>query len=93
MALYAYSCESCGPIEVTLPMGRAGASVTCPSCARSARRRYTAPASTRGNTPVAKALQRQEASAHEPEVVTRVPKRKQRPLLTTDPRHSKLPRP
>lgn len=93
MTLYAYLCEACGPIEVRLPMGRAGASVACPSCARSARRRYTAPASTRRNTPVTRALQRQEASAHEPEVVTTVANKKRRPRLTTDPRHSRLPRP
>ena len=93
MALYAYLCDACGPVEVRLPMGSAGTSVACPSCAQPVRRRYTAPASTRGNTPVARALQRQEASAHEPEVVTTVARKKQRPRLTTDPRHSSLPRP
>lgn len=93
MALYAYLCDACGPVEVRLPMGSAGTSAACPSCAQPVRRRYTAPASTRGSTPVARALQRQEASAHEPEVVTAVPHKKQRPRLTTDPRHSRLPRP
>jgi putative FmdB family regulatory protein len=53
--VYAFICESCGPFELVRPMSESGAEAACASCGAEAVRR---------------ALDVEEKSAHEPDVVT-----------------------
>ncbi|MFJ1806851.1 MULTISPECIES: zinc ribbon domain-containing protein [unclassified Streptomyces] len=93
MATYQYRCPGCGPFDVIRPMGRALPDEPCTTCGAQARRDFTAPMLTRTSTPLARALGAQEASAHEPRVVTEVPSAHRRPAPAADPRHTRLPKP
>ncbi|GAA1523542.1 zinc ribbon domain-containing protein [Actinomadura kijaniata] len=105
MVAYEYRCRPCGPFTVRRPMGRAPADAPCPHCGGTAPRAFTAPAVPRTSRALARALDAQKASAHEPRVVDRVPPRapsrvppaSSRVLspgsAPADPRHSRLPRP
>jgi putative FmdB family regulatory protein len=90
---YGYRCAGCGPFDLALPMGRARPEQRCPHCGDTARRVFTAPSLTRPGHPLTRALDAQEASAHEPQVVTRAPAAQRRPAPASDPRHARLPRP
>jgi len=70
MPVYVFSCPECGQFELSLPMARASGAAGCPMCVREARRVFTPPSLTRLATPVRRALETEEASAHEPRVVT-----------------------
>lgn len=70
MPLYVFACLECGSFEVTRPMAEASSRTCCPTCQREARRVFTPPRLTRLATPVRRALETEEASAHEPRVVT-----------------------
>jgi putative FmdB family regulatory protein len=70
MPVYVFRCPECGPFELSLPMARAGGAAGCPTCVREARRVFTPPSLTRLATPLRRALEREEESAHEPRVVT-----------------------
>ena len=93
MATYQYRCADCGPFDVIRPMGRALAEEPCASCSGPARRVFTAPLLGRTSAPLARALHAQEASAHEPRVVTAVPLARRRPTPSADPRQAGLPKP
>jgi putative FmdB family regulatory protein len=93
MATYQYRCSDCGPFDVTRQIGRALPEESCATCGDLARRVFTAPALTRTSAPLARALRAQEASAHEPSVVTRVPPARRRTAPPADPRHTLLPKP
>jgi putative FmdB family regulatory protein len=93
MATYQYRCPGCGPFDVTRPMGRALPEEQCPTCDLHGRRVFTAPMLPRTSTPLARALQSQEASAHEPRVVSEVPPARRRPASAADPRQAQLPKP
>jgi putative FmdB family regulatory protein len=93
MTTYQYRCPGCGPFDVIRPMGRALPEEPCETCGDRARRVYTAPMLPRTTAPLARALRAQEASAHEPRVVTEVPPARRRPAPATDPRLSQLPKP
>ncbi|MFF0160596.1 FmdB family zinc ribbon protein [Streptomyces sp. NPDC005263] len=93
MATYRYHCADCGPFDVIRPIGRALSEEACEACGDQARRVFTAPMLSRTSTPLARALRAQEASAHEPRVVTEVPPSRRRPAPHADPRHAQLPKP
>ena len=92
MATYVYRCPDCGPWDVHLPMGAAGATAACPTCGRAGPRRYTSPLLSRTAAPVAAARLREEASRDAPTVTTAVPRAAHRPA-PRDPRWQALPRP
>jgi putative FmdB family regulatory protein len=70
MPVYVFSCRDCGPFELSRPMAETGNTAHCPICLREARRVFTPPGLTRLATPVRRVLETEEASAHEPRVVT-----------------------
>lgn len=93
MATYRYRCADCAPFDVTRPMGHALPEEPCPTCGLQGRRVFTAPMLPRVSVPLARALRSQEASAHEPRVVTEVPPARRRPNAAPDPRQAQLPKP
>ncbi|MCX4910958.1 FmdB family zinc ribbon protein [Streptomyces sp. NBC_00878] len=93
MATYQYRCTNCGAFDVIRPIGRALPEEPCAACGDQARRVFTAPLLSRTPAPLARALHAQEASAHEPRVVTGVPPIRRRPTPAADPRHAQLPKP
>ena len=70
MPVYVFACQECGSFELARPMAEASSRTCCPTCEREARRVFTPPRLTRLATPVRRALDTEEASAHEPRVVT-----------------------
>ena len=70
MPLYAYECGSCGPFEAARPVAEAGAPGACPECGGAGRRLFTPPGLALLSAPLRRARDREEKSAHEPEVVT-----------------------
>jgi putative FmdB family regulatory protein len=70
MPVYVFSCHECGPFELSRPMAETGRAAHCPVCRREARRVFTPPGLTRLARPVRQVLEAEEASAHEPCVVT-----------------------
>jgi putative FmdB family regulatory protein len=93
MATYQYRCAGCGTFDVIRPIGQALTEERCEACGDQARRVFTAPMLTRTPAPLARALRAQEAGAHEPRVVSKVPPARRRPAPPADPRHAQLPRP
>ena len=70
MPLYVFACPECGSFELARPMAEASSRTCCPTCEREARRVFTPPRLARLAAPVRRALETEEASAHEPRVVT-----------------------
>jgi putative FmdB family regulatory protein len=70
MPLYAFTCEGCGPFDLVRPMAVASAGAMCPTCGAEARRVFTPPALAGLARPARRALELEEKSAHEPDVVT-----------------------
>ena len=68
MPEYAFSCEVCGPFDVWRPVAEAGDPLACPTCDAPAARRFTAPGLARMAAPIRGAREREEKSAHAPEV-------------------------
>ena len=71
MPIYAFDCTECGPFEVMRPMADSALPASCPRCANEARRVFSPPGLALLDRPVRTALDREEKSAHEPDVVTR----------------------
>jgi hypothetical protein len=97
VAIYEYRCERDGSVEVTLPIGTAPARIACPHCANEADRVYSAPmvASFAPRELVA-ALEHEEKTRTEPDVVTSIPRRpkhQRTPMAPLTPALMKLPRP
>jgi putative FmdB family regulatory protein len=90
---YEYRCPTCGSFTLRRPMGAADPVASCPACGRDSRRAFSALPVRRLPSALAGALQRQEASADRPEVVTELPARRERRTVPADPRHAALPRP
>jgi len=67
--VYEYTCEACGPFELRLSTVDASAPRACPTCNAPARRRFTPPGVARTPAPMRAARDREERSAHEPDVV------------------------
>jgi len=68
--IYAFICESCGPFDVVRPIVQASEAAACPTCGGDARRVFSPPGLARLVKPLRTALDREEKSAHEPEVVS-----------------------
>jgi putative FmdB family regulatory protein len=77
MALYAFACAGCGPFELARPMAQAAEPACCPRCGAPARRVFTPPGLALLAKPLRRALDAEDRSAHEPDVVT---ERRGRPL-------------
>ncbi len=92
MATYQYRCPDCGPFDMTRPMGRAHPTSSAPRAASTAAA-CSPPRCSPHLRPLTRALQSQEASAHEPRVVTEVPSARRRPTPASDPRQAQLPKP
>ena len=69
MPVYAFTCDACGPFEAWRPVADASAALACPTCRTLARRHFTPPGVTRTPAPLRVARDREDRSAHEPEVV------------------------
>jgi putative FmdB family regulatory protein len=69
MPLYAYACAGCGQFDLRRAVADAGAPAVCPGCGAIARRVFTPPGVARLVKPLRSALDREEKSAHEPDVV------------------------
>jgi putative FmdB family regulatory protein len=70
VAVYEFHCAGCGPFELVRPMAESGAAACCPACGTEARRVVTPPRLARLAPPLRRALDTEEQSAHEPDVVT-----------------------
>ncbi|TMR97185.1 FmdB family zinc ribbon protein [Nonomuraea basaltis] len=93
MATYQYRCTGCGSFDVMRPLGEARPEEPCEACGHQSRRVFTSPMLARTPATLARALHAQEASAHEPRVVSDVPPSRRGPARSTDPRHALLPKP
>lgn len=71
MPLYDYRCPDCGEFRAWGAMSEAAAPVACPDCRRLAPRAVVAPSLALMNPRNRIAHQRNEKSAHEPQVVSR----------------------
>jgi len=91
MARYDYVCAECGIFETVRSIGTAAATERCPGCGRAASRVYSPPALISPGSPLRRAREAADRSAHEP-VVTGAPPALPR-TRTLDPLHAKLPRP
>jgi putative FmdB family regulatory protein len=68
--IYAFTCAECGPFEIVRGVTDAGAPAACACCGATARRVFTPPNLALLARPMRGALDREERSAHEPDVVT-----------------------
>jgi putative FmdB family regulatory protein len=66
--IYAYTCATCGSFDVWRPAVEASEGHDCPSCGAFARRCFTPPGVARMSRPLFRAREREETSAHAPEV-------------------------
>lgn len=95
MPTYLFRCATCGDTERAFPMASVPATLDCPACGASARRRPTGAVLGVGTSPAMRLLDATARSASEPAVVPSVPaagRRRVRPV-TTNPLHRRLPRP
>ena len=95
MARYGYRCSIDGPLEITLPIGTAPATVACPSCGEPSARVFSAPMlglADRGRMAV---IDHCEASRDAPDVVSAPAGRARRrtPMAPPNPAFARLPRP
>jgi putative FmdB family regulatory protein len=96
MAIYEYRCEADGSFDVVRPMGTAPASVACPECASESMRVFSNPMISFAPRALVAALDHEEKSRHEPEVVTSLPPtgaRRRTPMMPLTPTMRRLPRP
>lgn len=73
MPLYQFRCELCGPFDIWAHIGEHDEPVACPQCRSEAMRLFTPPNLARVSAALRDALSREETSAHDPDVVDRVP--------------------
>lgn len=96
MAIYEYRCERDGAFEIMLPIGTAPASTACPVCAGESGRVFSSPMLSLAPRPLVTALDHEEKTRHEPDVVTSLPPRpahERTPVLPLTPTLRRLPRP
>jgi putative FmdB family regulatory protein len=96
VAIYEYRCAQDGAFDVALPIGTAPPSVACPECASESARVFTNPMVSFAPRALVAALDHEEKSRYEPEVVTSLPRsgaRKATPVLPLTPTLARLPRP
>lgn len=96
MPVYEFRCEASHVHDAVLPIRSTARSRECPECGAEAKRLISAPGLSRASTSSAgRLIERTEATAHEPAVVSAIPSapsRRPRPV-SRDPRHARLPRP
>lgn len=95
MAMYEFTCEEHGGIELETAMGTAPPTLQCPDCGQQARRVFSAPMLGRLPRALTTAFESAERSGDEPDVVTSPPPRTQRAAqqqYTHDPMHRRLPK-
>ena len=96
MAIYEYRCDHDGPFDVNRPLGSAPESMACPVCASEAARVFSTPMLTLAPRALVAALDHEEKTRHEPDVVTSLPPagaRRRTPVLPLTPTLRRLPRP
>jgi len=96
VAIYEYRCARDGAFEVTRPIGTAPASIACPACASEAGRVFSSPMVSLAPRALVAALDHEEKTRHEPDLVTSLPPppaRKRTPVLPLTPTLRRLPRP
>jgi putative FmdB family regulatory protein len=96
VAIYEYRCERDGTFEVSRPIGTAPASIACPRCADEAARVFSSPMVSFAPRALVAALDHEEKTRHEPDVVTslpRAPAHQRTPVAPLTPTLAKLPRP
>lgn len=95
MAIYEFTCDEHGGIELETVIGTAPPALPCPDCGGRARRVFSAPMLGRLPRAMTTALENAERSGDEPDVVTSPPPRAGRPgqqQYTHDPTHQRLPK-
>lgn len=93
MPVYSFKCEHGCRFDASYSMDDVPRQRRCQYCEASAVRLITSVNLSRAGSPAFKAAEASLRSAHEPEVVTRLPQQAGRPArVTRDPRHAKLPR-
>ncbi|UOQ58157.1 zinc ribbon domain-containing protein [Leucobacter allii] len=95
MPSYSFRCSAGCRFDARFAMSEVPAETVCRVCGAEARRTITAPHLSRAGTAAFGLLDRSARSAHEPEVVDRLPARApgRAQRTTTNPLHAKLPRP
>lgn len=96
MAIYEYRCERHGAFEVTRPIGTAPTSIACPECASEAGRVFSSPMVSFAPRELVAALEHEDKTRSEPDVVTSLPPRpthQRTPVAPLTPTLRKLPRP
>ncbi|MGH2968901.1 MAG: FmdB family zinc ribbon protein [Solirubrobacteraceae bacterium] len=96
MAIYEYRCELDGPFEVMRPIGTAPTSIACPVCASEAERVFSRPMLSLAPRALVAALDHEEKTRYEPDVVTSLPPapaHRRTPVLPLTPTLRRLPRP
>lgn len=96
MAIYEYRCEDHGAIEIARPIGTAPASIACPTCANEAVRVFSSPMVSFAPRELVAALDHEEKTKTEPDIVTSLPprpKHERTPMAPLTPTLRKLPRP
>jgi putative FmdB family regulatory protein len=73
MPLYEYDCEAHGVFELSRSMAESAARAACPECAAESPRILSTPNLRAAPRAAVLARDRNERSAHEPNVVTRAP--------------------
>ncbi len=69
MPVYAFTCAACGGFDLVRDVAEAATPADCPACGAAARRVFTPPGVARLARPMRGLLDREERSAHAPEVV------------------------
>ncbi|MHA6792039.1 zinc ribbon domain-containing protein [Pseudonocardia bannensis] len=92
MAIYQYRCVEHGITEVRAPIGTAAPAWPCPRCTTDLRRVFTAPLLGLAPRALVSAIDRAEATASAPGVVTSPPPRRP-PVAPRNPALRRLPRP
>jgi putative FmdB family regulatory protein len=69
MPVYAFACAACGPFDLQRPVGDAANAGACPACGAPAPRLFTPPGVARTPAPLRAARDREDRSAHRPDVV------------------------
>jgi putative FmdB family regulatory protein len=97
MATYDFTCRDHGVTTIQVPMSQVSPTLPCPTCGAEARRVFSAPRLSLGDSTSRRLIEATARTAHEPAVVSALPGRpfgpgRRRPV-TADPRTAKLPRP
>jgi putative FmdB family regulatory protein len=96
VAIYEYRCAQDGAFDVVRPIGTAPPSVACPECANESARVFTNPMVSFASRELVAALDHEQKTRYEPDVVTSLPRsgnRRATPMAPLTPALARLPRP